>query len=88
MVGDVLLLRYDNAACDLEPVLVRQAVGQAGDDPVVLAREEGVRRGERDVFVRPHVAGDGGARRVRGELAHEIHHRRCVLLPRASACGR
>jgi hypothetical protein len=46
----------------------------------VLSREEGVRRGERDVFVRPNVAGDGGARRMRGELAHEIHPRRCVLV--------
>ena len=61
LVGDVLLLRDDDPAGDLELVLLRQCVRQQADDPVVLAGEQGVGRGQRDVLVGPRVTGDDGA---------------------------
>ena len=39
--------------------------GSSADDPVVLAGEQRVGRGQRDVLVRPHVTGDDGLRRGR-----------------------
>ena len=57
-VGDELLLGAHDAAGDLEPLLVGQPARQLVDDPVVLAREQRVGCGERNVLVRAHVTGD------------------------------
>ena len=42
-------------------------------EPVVLAREERLDRGQRDVLVRADVAGDHGLRRCRGQAGLELH---------------
>ena len=58
VVGDELLLGADHAPGDLELLLLGQQPRQLIDDPVVLAREQRVRRRQRDVLVGAHVTGD------------------------------
>ena len=88
VVRDVLDLRADDAPGDLELLLVGQAgAGEARHDPVVLAEEERVDRGEGDVLVGPNVSGDDCLLRSCGEGAHQVHRRgrRCVP---AGRCAR
>jgi hypothetical protein len=75
-VGDVLNLGADDAPRDLEPRLIGKRARQRRDDAVVLAREQRVDRGERDVLVRAHIAGDDGLRGLPHQRPHEIHRRR------------
>ena len=46
------------------------------DDPVVLAREQRVRGGQRDVLVGPHVTGDRRPVRLATQPPVDVHHRR------------
>ena len=77
VVGDVLLLRPDDPARDLELQLLGKDARKARHDPVVLQRKQRVGGRERDVLVRAHIAGDEGLRGASGRLepAHQCHRR-------------
>lgn len=76
VVGDVLRLSPNHAPRDLELALLGERSRERRHDPVVLAREERVDRRERDVLVRPHIAGNDslGGRSHQG--THQVD-RRC-----------
>src|SRR5207302_9907134 len=57
-ISAVLDLRPDDPARDLEALFYGEVRRKRGDDAVVLASEERMQRGERDVLVRSDVAGD------------------------------
>ena len=84
VVGDVLLLRADDASGDVEPCLLRERLRHHRRDPVVLAHEQRRQRRKADVLVRPHVAGDDRSLRPTGQRAHQIHRRRRERI--GSAC--
>ena len=80
VVGDELDLGADDTARDLELLLLRKEERKLRDDPVVLAREKRLGRRQRQILVRPHVAGDHRLVGHPHKRAHQIHRRgrRCV----------
>ncbi len=66
----------DHAAGELELRVLRQAVRELVDDPVVLPREQRLDRRQRDVLVRTYVTGDDCIRGGPRQRAHQVH-RRC-----------
>jgi hypothetical protein len=73
VVRDPLLLGTDDPPGNRELDLLREILWEGGDDAIVLAHEQRVRRCQGDVLVGSHVAGDDGGVGISHEAADELH---------------